>query len=415
MVTIDSSADESHLAKAGEPGTGRRTERPAEGPHVGEFTADAEYVGTPTAPPATRWFGRQPTIGFLMLLYVGIIWYVIGIVFGPLRSIETMGGPTTFWLPVLIVVAAWWHNWPGSLIKSRLGAGLVNTVIFIIAMYILTGVGQLIVEGHLQIHSLFESNGTVPTFPFLIPLAATIFVTMLQLTFVCARWPFDRMGNIAAGACAFVFVWVVGVVVNLTLINWDNIPAPVRHAIGLRNPGGPVNALDLIAWLVSVVIFQLIFFQVLDGWPFRNFESLSTQLVVSNVFVIGGGWLTYLFEKDVLHYPVPVIVAIGGAVAVGCNISTLAFESYPFHHEQPYLARIGLVMNVVGIAFVAYIVVKSVGLAAQPTWTTVPIELYVATICLNFIAPVIIFIYIVYGRWPFQAPALPEPDDALAR
>jgi hypothetical protein len=382
---------------------------------VGEFTADDEYVGTPTAPPATHWYGRQPTIGFLMLLYVGIIWYVIGILFGPLRSIETMGGPTTFWLPVLIVIAAWWHNWPGSLIKNRLGAGLANTVIMIILMYILTGVGQLIVEGHLQIHSLFESNGPNPTFPFLIPLAATIFVSMLQLTFVCARWPFDRMNNIAAGACAFVLVWVVGVVVNLTLINWDNIPAPVRHAIGLRNPGGPVNALDLIAWLVSIVILQLVFFQVLDGWPFRNFERQSTQLVVSNVFVIGGGWLIYLFEKDVLHYPVPVIVAIGGAVAVGCNISTLVFESYPFHQEKPYLARLGLVMNVVGIAFVAFIVVKSVGLAAQSKWTTVPVELYVATICLNFIAPVIIFIYLVYGRWPFQPPAPPEPDDALAQ
>lgn len=414
-MTIDSGAGGPNLAESGKQGSGRQTERPAEGPHVGEFTADDEYVGTPTAPPATHWYGRQPTIGFLMLLYVGIIWYVIGILFGPLRSIETMGGPTTFWLPVLIVIAAWWHNWPGSLIKNRLGAGLANTVIMIILMYILTGVGQLIVEGHLQIHSLFESNGPNPTFPFLIPLAATIFVSMLQLTFVCARWPFDRMNNIAAGACAFVLVWVVGVVVNLTLINWDNIPAPVRHAIGLRNPGGPVNALDLIAWLVSIVILQLIFFQVLDGWPFRNFERQSTQLVVSNVFVIGGGWLIYLFEKDVLHYPVPVIVAIGGAVAVGCNISTLVFESYPFHQEKPYLARLGLVMNVVGIAFVAFIVVKSVGLAAQSKWTTVPVELYVATICLNFIAPVIIFIYLVYGRWPFQPPAPPEPDDALAQ
>ncbi|MFY9929164.1 MAG: hypothetical protein WAK82_14250 [Streptosporangiaceae bacterium] len=46
---------------------------------------------------------------------------------------------------MLIVVAAWWHGCPGSLTKSRPGAGIVNTLIFTVAAPVLTGIAQVIV------------------------------------------------------------------------------------------------------------------------------------------------------------------------------------------------------------------------------------------------------------------------------
>ena len=280
------------------------------GPHLGPLTAGDPHVSIRTAVTSSP-LAMQPLVGFLTLLIVGILWVLLSVAFGAPQSLETIAASSTFWLPVLIVVAAWWHGWPGSLTKSRPGAGIVNTVIFIVAALVLTGIAQVIV-GKADFGAIFHSGGTFPTFPFLIPLAATIFVAMLQLTFVCDRWPFERMKPIPAGLSAFVLCWAIGLLVYFTVINWNFLPAPARAAMGLRNPGGPVNALDFIAWLICLVPYQIIFFQLLSGWPFREFENKVSRLVTSNVFVIGAGWLTYLFLANVLRWPGPTIVGARG-------------------------------------------------------------------------------------------------------
>lgn len=380
------------------------------GPHLGPLTAGDPHVSIRTAVTSSP-LAMQPFVGFLTLLVVGILWVLLSVAFGAPQSLDTIAASSTFWLPVLIVVAAWWHGWPGSLTKSRPGAGIVNTVIFIVAALVLTGIAQVIV-GKADFGAIFHSGGTFPTFPFLIPLAATIFVAMLQVTFVCDRWPFERMKPIPAGLSAFVLCWAIGLLVYFTVVNWNFLPAPARAAMGLRNPGGPVNALDFIAWLICLVPYQIIFFQLLSGWPFREFENKVSRLVTSNVFVVGAGWLTYLFLANVLRWPGPTIVGAVGTVAVGVNFSSMAFEDYPFHHEKPSMARLGLVMNTLGMAFLTYFVLQAIG-NTLATWTNPPVQLWIGINSLNFIAPEVILFYAIWGRWPLPPPAPPTTDDAL--
>jgi hypothetical protein len=380
------------------------------GPHLGPLTAGDPHVSIRTAVTSSP-LAMQPLVGFLTLLIVGILWVLLSVAFGVVQSLETIAASSTFWLPVLIVVAAWWHGWPGSLTRSRPGAGIVNTVIFLVAALVLTGIAQVIV-GKADFGAIFSAGGTFPTFPFLIPLAATIFIAMLQVTFVCDRWPFERMKPIPAGLSAFVLCWAIGLLVYFTVINWNFLPSPARAAMGLRNPAGPVDALDFIAWLVCLVPYQIIFFQLFSGWPFREFENKVSRLVTSNVFVIGAGWLTYLFLANVLRWPGPTIVGAVGTVAVGVNFSSMAFEDYPFHHEKPSMARLGLLMNTLGMAFLTYFVLRAIG-NALATWTNPPIGLFIGINSLNFIAPVVILVYAIWGRWPLPPPAPPTTDDAL--
>jgi hypothetical protein len=161
------------------------------------------------------------------------------------------------------------------------------------------------------------------------------------------------------------------------------------------------------------VVFQVIFFQLLDGWPFRGYENKMTRLVMSNVFVVGLGWLLYLLLVNLLKWPIPTIIGACGVVAVGVNVTAMVFEDYPFHHERPGLARLGLVMNVLGMAFLSFFVLRAIGNAAT-TFKAFPVELWVGISALNFIAPMVIFLYAIWGRWPLPAPAPPVNDDALA-
>lgn len=400
------------LARRERTHSGMRTE--PEGPQMGPITAGDPHVSIQVAAtPFQGLLGRQPWVGFGALLMVGIGFLLLGIVFGVLPSLETLAVPTTFWLPVLLVMAAWWHGWPGrSLTKSRPLAALVNAIIMAVAALVLTGIFQAIV-GKLDLGAIVSHGGTFPTFPFLVMVAAAAFVAMLQLTFVCGRWPLDKMKPIPAGFCALLICWGVALLLYFTVTNWNNIPPPARAAMGLHNPGGPVNALDFIGWLICLVPFQIIFFQVLAGWPFREYENKFTRIVASNAFVIGGGWLMWLFVTRVLHWPTPTIVGVFGMVPVACNVTNMIFEDYPFHHEKPGVARFGLFLNVVGMGFLSFYILQAIGDALVSKWTNPPLNLWIGIAGLNFIAPVIVFVYFILGRWPLPAPAPPAHDDAL--
>ena len=68
--------------------------------------------------------------------------------------------------------------------------------------------------------------------------------------------------------------WAIGLLVYFTVVNWNFLPAPARlQRWDCATRAGPVNALDFIAWLVCLVPYQIIFFQLLSGWPFREFEN----------------------------------------------------------------------------------------------------------------------------------------------
>ena len=47
------------------------------------------------------------------------------------------------------------------------------------------------------------------------------------------------------------------------------------------------------------------------------------------------------------------------------------------------------------------------------TWTNPPVQLWIGINSLNFIAPVVILVYAIWGRWPLPPPPPPVTDDAL--
>ncbi len=381
---------------------------------MGPITAGDPHVSIQVATtPSRGLLGHQPWVGFGALLMVGIGFLLLGIAFGVLPSVETLAVPTTFWLPVLLVTAAWWHGWPGRAVsESRPVSALVNLIMFAVVSLVLTGIFQAI-AGNFDFGALFSDGGTFPTFPFLVPVAAAAFVTMLQLTFVCGRWPLDKMKPVPAGFCALLICWGVALLLYFTVCNWNDIPAPARAAMGLHNPGGPINALDFAGWLICLVPYQIIFFQLFAGWPFREYENKFTRIVASNAFVIGAGWLTWLFFTRVLHWATPTIIGTVGMVTVAVIITSMIFEDYPFHHEKPGVARFGLLLNVAGMAFLSFYVLQAIGDALVPKWTNPPLDLWIGIAGLNFITPVIVFVYFILGRGPLPAPAPPAHDDAL--
>ena len=135
--------------------------------------------------------------------------------------------------------------------------------------------------------------------------------------------------------------------------------------------------------------------------------------MASNAFVIGAGWLTWLFFTRVLHWATPTIIGTVGMVTVAVIITSMIFEDYPFHHEKPGVARFGLLLNVAGMAFLSFYILQAIGDALVPKWTNPPLDLWIGIAGLNFITPVIVFVYFLLGRWPLPAPAPPAHDDAL--
>jgi hypothetical protein len=123
---------------------------------------------------------------------------------------------------------------------------------------------------------------------------------------------------------------------------------------------------------------------------------------------VGMGWLLYLLLHNLFRWPIPTIIGACGVVAAGVTITAMAFEDYPFHHERPGLARLGLVMNSLGMAFLSFFVLRVIGQQVT-TFKTVPVELWVGISALNFIAPMVIFLYAIWGRWPLPPPAPAGP------
>ena len=137
MVPSGDAAGRTASAGPGEPTSGRRypSRRRAlarrerthsgmltepKGPQMGAITAGNPHVSIQVATtPSRGLLGHQPWVGFGALLMVGIGFLLLGIAFGVLPSVETLAVPTTFWLPVLLVTAAWWHGWPGRAVSSR--------------------------------------------------------------------------------------------------------------------------------------------------------------------------------------------------------------------------------------------------------------------------------------------------------
>lgn len=362
-----------------------------------------EEVEVIIEPPAGPALARQPWAGIAgTVIVAGLVALLAIAPGGPQTALQVSIPIVTYALPVLVVMALWWGRWPTDRL-SRPASLAVNTLILAVAGFLLTVAGQAIV-GKVDLDGIFsqatdQAAGRLTGFPFTFPLAGMIFVAMAQLTLINERKPFDRLGRVWSGVAALASCWVVGLLGYRLVANWNAVPAAGRSLLSLRNPNGPVFAVDIVGWLVCVVVWQVTFGLVLGGWPFSGIKAVGTRLFVANVTVIGGGWLTYLLMHDLFKWSIPVIGGVGGSLVAGVVVAALVFEAWPFRSESPALAAFGVTVTVAAVAAAVYWGLKALGNGIDD-WTQYPVELWVGTTALVQVAAAGILYVLVWDRWP---------------
>jgi hypothetical protein len=373
-------------------------------------TGEVMAAAAPAAVPA-----RQPGVGVAGLVIVGAVFALLGTVWEPEFSLLVIGPISVFWLPVLVVSAIWWGGWPARGL-ARPAAGLLNTAIFVVAAVVLTWLGQLVV-GRADIGASFSrfagpasiEAGELTAFPWTIPLSAAVFVTMLQLTFVCGRWPLQKAPPVAGGFAALVLSWAIGTLAYYLFTTWDPVlPPEAQAAIGLRSGGvlAEMNALEFVALLVSIAVWQVVFFIGLRGWPVTEIARPGARLLAGNVLALGGGWLSYLVLRQGFGWSVEAVSGAGGCAVGATLVAAMLFEAWPFHGESAQGTRVGLAVVGTALAFVLYYGLRALG-ATTGTWDVAPLQLWVAVSGLNYVAAVVILHYAVWGRWPLPPPSAP--------
>ncbi len=363
----------------------------------------ADLASPAPAPAPAALVPPQPRAGLLGLPIVAVGFVLLGIVpGGPQAALETVGPIATFALPVLAASALWWAGWPAQRLRQP-WAGIVNLALIIAAGIALTIAAQALV-GHVDLTGTFTQvpagAPVFTTWPWTMPLGVLVFVATLQITFVNERWPLHRVGGPAGGLLVIAVSWVVGLAVYLFVVNWDVVPAPVRAAIGLNNPGGPVDGLELLGWLAVVTAFQVLFYIGLGGWPTNRLRHRGARLVAANVFVIGGGWATWAVLAKVLGWATPTIAALGASIAAAAVLSALLFDNWPATAIQHPDARLALTaLQIAVLTAVLFYGLRALGNGLQ-TWDRDPVELWVTVSNLNFIAATAIAHVAVCHRWP---------------
>ena len=336
--------------------------------------------------PPPRDTRRRVPASVLALSAVTAVFAVGGIVLGPLRSVLVIGATSTFVMPVLAAVG----DWRAGVQPRQRGGRLRNSVSIVVIAAALTIVGQAIV-GHLDLPGAFGGTPVTdqhefPTFPYLIPLAAIAFVSFLQLSIVSeGRLVFpDRFGP-AAGRWAVVMCEVIAVVGYLLLANWNAIPQSMRTQIGLRNPGGPIPALDIATWLIVVSLWQTLHL-LLDGWPYSLISRRPLRILVANVSVILLGSATYWLGRDAIGVTGPQLAAAAAmCIAAGLLVGPL-LQIWSLKDITPAVARAALAASSLAVAAGLYVGLRAIGLGLSSGWTPgVPVELWMVICGLNLI------------------------------
>lgn len=357
---------------------------------------------------------RQPWAGLAGAVIVAAFFVLLGLVPGAQRSLEIVGPISTFALPVLVVVALWWEGWPFSRAGRPLASAL-NTLLIAVAAVALAVLGQAIV-GRVDVGGLFSpaaaaERGVFVGFPFLVPLAVCVFLVTLQLTFVCKRWPLHKLPNPQAGLAALALSWGLGLIAYLLIANWDSVPAPAQEAIGLNNPGGPMNAVNLLGFLTSLAFWQIFLFVLLPTPPTDRITATAPRLIAANATVLVLGWLSYQLLQNGLGWTVPRIAAVCGVGVAACLVIGMLFEGWPSRLVPVQFVAVTRVATLVVLMVAGHVGLTELG-SAVADWDSAQLDLWVAVGSLNYIASAIVIHCAVFRRWPLTAPA--QPDDHSA-
>ena len=334
-------------------------------------------MGTPARQPALGVAGITLVIPVVVALGVGLG--------GAEHSLVVLGPISAFSLPVIAMIAFWWNDWPGTLLRAPL-AGLLNTLLVVVGGVLFTIAGQAIVA-HVDLRGIFDpTSGAVhaPTFPATMPLAAAIFAAVLELTLVSEGWPLRGVDRFAGGVAALAAAWGIGVLLFETLV---------------ADAGGPVPPGEFGSALICVAVLQVTFYVVFRGWPFNQIAPRGLRLASANLAVVAGGLGIYAALHRAVGLAPPTISAVmGAAVAAGLVIGML-FEGWLDSSLAPASAR---VVNLIGVALgtvVLYLGLKAY--AHANGWTRTEPEDWISYAGLNAIGIAVILHVGIGRRWPF--------------
>jgi hypothetical protein len=337
---------------------------------------------------------RQPASGLHGLLLVLPIAAALAVGAGIDGSVRVLAPLITYSLPLVVMVAFWWENWPGTRLRAS-EAGWADTALIAAGAIVLTGIGQAL-AGHLDPTGLFDPSpgpGHVPTFPATMPLGGTTFVVMLQLTLVGEGWPLRRIRPVPAGLLAVAVSWVVAVVVYFGLV--DVVPPSGSDVIARH---GPVPGAELGAVLVLIGAGQVLCYVTWRGWPFVTIANRAPRLISAHVVVLGGGILSYLVAHLLLGLEAARIGAVAGCLVAAGLLFGMLFEDW-FGRLGAALERGTLLIATLGLTALLGVVLTAV--ARTVHLTQISADDWVEHVALNALSTSIILHVAIGRRWPF--------------
>ncbi|GAB2656108.1 hypothetical protein ABI214_08000 [Prescottella soli] len=335
---------------------------------------------------------------------------------GPLRSLQTIGTLSTFGLGPLLVLSVWWPRWTrwGSRTVPPIVAAFGTTLALIVLAVAFAGLA-LAVVGRFDVAGLFsaaaaQSEGVLTPFPFVTTLGVLTFVSMLHVTFVLEKWPFDTAQPIRDGLLAFAFCSVLAVATYFVVANWDGIDPSVLQVLGVLNPGGPVDALELVGWLAWIACLDVVVMVLLRGWPFDGIRSRRVRIAVTGTTIPMVGTALYVVARREFDVSSTAIAAAAAMAITAVFVMTIAFDGRLLRGIRSAATERTLSLAVMCVlAAVLYAVL--IGIAGRfESWTEVPPQLWVAVSGLNILAPTLILHDSVWNRWPFR-PLLADSAD----
>jgi hypothetical protein len=354
----------------------------------------------PAGPPVQRLYAdRQPALALRGLVLVLPIAVVLAIgAGGGEGSVRVLAPIITFSLPLVVMVAFWWANWPGSRLRDS-ESGWADTGLIAAGAVVLTGLGQTLAGG-LDPAGLFDpapGPGHVPTFPATLPLGGAAFVVMLELTLVGEGWPLRRLRPVPGGLLAVAVSWLVAVVGYLTVVE---VRSPDGSHVIARH--GPVPGAELGAVLVLIGAGQVLGYVTWRGWPLTTIRTRPLRLITAHVTVLGAGVLAYVLAHRLLGFDPVRIAAVAGCFIAAGLIFGMLLEDW-LARRSPRVERTALLA-----ATIALTVVLALGLSAVARrlhFTDLTAADWVEHATLNALSTSIILHVAIGRRWPFLRPS----------
>jgi hypothetical protein len=335
---------------------------------------------------------RQPVLGLLGLLFVVPIATALAGGAGAEGSVRVLAPLTGYSLPLIILIAFWWEDWPGTRLRAR-WTGWVDTALVAAGAIVLTGTGQAL-AGRLDPIGIFDPAAGpdhVPTFPLTLPLAGTAFIAMLEITLVGEGWPLRRLRPMPGGLVAFALSWIIALAVCSTLVD---IEAPTGSDLMSH---GPVPAAQLGAVLVLIGGWQVLCCVTWRGWPFAAIGNRTARLVSAHATVLGGGLLSYGLTRLLGFGPTRTAAVAGCFITAGLLLGML-FDGW-LGARSTRLERATLLLATLGLTVLLTVALDAI--ADTMHFTRISADDWVEHASLNA-DPASIILHVAIGqRWPF--------------